>query len=497
MKKLLAVIMLCAVILASGSLFAEGEVKKVFVSIYNDIQKEYAVENTLIESKNGESVLQTIKILKLNSFIKNYELSEEGTLKSVRFLDNTKLSVLEKPTATEFAVKLNGEIITEAQKNEPLSDGDIIEFIYCIAGEYKPVFEEEEDSEGKPVSGGSKPVAVNKLWTNELSQYGKEACEWLNKNQADSSSYLLAFGAAGRAADVKKVSEILSEIKSREEYASPIDLAKDIINLSFCGYDLSGGEFSPLISKLLSYDDINNFGVFGAINALTAYDIKDYKIAGDVINSRQKLINIILSYQNEDGSFSIFAGTESDIDTTAMAITALSGYMDQPAVKEAIEKAKEHIIKSQTEAGGFGRDGAENCESLAQVIIAMNSIGVSLDDEAFVRGGKNLIDQLLEYHTDEGGFSHLKDFKPSAMPTEQAIIALSSIKRGGNPYKATESIAPIDGEKNEYRPEEIKTFNYTIWFIIIDAILTVIVLLIVLVAVLKKKEKNTKSEKDK
>lgn len=493
MKKIIAVLALFAVVLTSGALFADGEseTKQIFISVYNDIQKEYAVENTLAEA-GEETILQSVGILKQKKLIKSYELSEDGRIKSIRFQNNSSLAVLETPTATEFKIRLNGEDLSESETENQLSDGDIVEIIYCIASE-------KSEPDGGENSGGDKTsqnvgtqFESNKLWTNDLSQYVKKACEWLDLNQEESSSYLVAYGCAGRAADVRKVSEIISGIKQKGEYTSPLELSKDVMNLSFCGYDLSRGEFSPLISKLLSFDDVNSFGIFGAINSLTAYDVKDYKIADGVINSRQKLINIILSYQKGDGSFSIFTDSQSDIDTTAIAITALSNYTDQPRVKEATEKAKDYIVSVQTNGGGFGFNGEENCESLAQVIIAMNSIGVPLDSKEFTVDGTNLIDRLLEYRGKDGGFSHLKGYKSSAMATEQAIMALSSVKRGGNPFKATESIYEIDGEKSEYSPEEIKNFNYTLCFIIIGAIVGVIIILFVILAILKKKDKKTK-----
>ena len=136
--------------------------------------------------------------------------------------------------------------------------------------------------------------------------------------------------------------------------------------------------------------------------------------------------DILLAAQLDSGAFSFDNKTE-DVDITAMAITALA-LDDSSEAKAAVEKAVEWLSKAQGADGSFG-----NCESTAQVIIALSSVGVDVTkDERFVKDGVSLMDGLALYYLGNGSFSHLADGDTDGLATEQAFLALASYYRYSN-----------------------------------------------------------------
>lgn len=197
---------------------------------------------------------------------------------------------------------------------------------------------------------------------------------------------------------------------------------------SFGGFDLT--------LPLLDTEKTAWQGINGSVWALIALNSGDY--APENICRVYK--NNILSAQNDDGGWS-FGGGASDVDLTAMALCALSEY---PEEETAIKWGIDFLSNAQTQSGGFVSGDVENCESTAQVIIALCSLNIPLDDERFVKGGNTLVDNLLSYSNENGSFNHTD--QENLMATEQAFCALSAMKREKNGMSGIYS--PSDEEKN-------------------------------------------------
>ena len=86
------------------------------------------------------------------------------------------------------------------------------------------------------------------------------------------------------------------------------------------------------------------------------------------------------------------AGTSADPDITAMALQALAKYTDRADVAEAVEEALSCLSALQNNVGGYASWGTTNSESVAQVIVALGELGISLDDSRFVKNGNTLVD---------------------------------------------------------------------------------------------------------
>lgn len=142
----------------------------------------------------------------------------------------------------------------------------------------------------------------------------------------------------------------------------------------------------------------------------------------------------LVNAQLESGAFS-YDGKSEDVDITAMAITALA---KDSGSKAAIDKAVEWLSSKQLSDGSFG-----NCESTAQVIIALSSIGIdSSADPRFVKNGQSLLDGLAAFYLGNGSFAH-DGSSANDMATEQAFLALVSYYRYFNSMTAIYDLSDV------------------------------------------------------
>lgn len=195
-------------------------------------------------------------------------------------------------------------------------------------------------------------------------------------------------------------------------------IGKDPKNV--CGYNL--------IAPLEDYDKTIRQGLNGAIWAVIAMDSAGYE--SDV---KERYLEKITSAQNPDGGWALSDGGASDIDITAMALTAIAKYRSDEKINSAVENALLYLSDGQNENGGFVSYGDENSESAAQVVVALCTLGISPEDANFTKNGKSVSDNLLSFKTADGGFKHTHDADAAnQMATEQGLYALAAISRFEN-----------------------------------------------------------------
>ena len=170
----------------------------------------------------------------------------------------------------------------------------------------------------------------------------------------------------------------------------------------------------------------------GAIYALLALDSRDYPMpqnaAASTQATRQLYVDAILAAQLANGGWS-FMGEDADPDLTAMALQALARYREQSSVQLAANRALVCLSAMQNADGGFSSWGSENAESCAQVLLALNALGLDTDDSRFVKNGHSVLDALLTYQNADGGFCHERGGETNLMASEQAACALASLVR--------------------------------------------------------------------
>lgn len=230
---------------------------------------------------------------------------------------------------------------------------------------------------------------------------------------------------------VKNCSGVLHDRKYTE-------YSRVILALTAIGRDPSNVAGYNLLTPLGDFDKTIWQGLNGPIWALIALDSGNYSIpkntAAKTQATRQLYIDEILNRQQKDGGWSLTGTGDSDVDISAMALQALAKYQDQKAVKSATDKALTYLSKVQDSKGGFASWGTMNVESVAQVIVALCELGISLDDSRFVKNGHTLTENLLSFRQSNGGFYHVLDGSDgnNQMSAEQGFYALVAIDRAEN-----------------------------------------------------------------
>ena len=187
-----------------------------------------------------------------------------------------------------------------------------------------------------------------------------------------------------------------------------------------------------LLLPLGDFDETVSQGVNGAIFALLALDSKNYEIPVNPIAStqatRELYVEEILRREIPTGGWALTGG-EPDADVTAMALQALAKYREDADVLAAVERGVTALADLQEPNGAYTSWGEENSESVSQVIVALTELGISPDDERFVKNGQTLEQVLLRFAQEDGSFRHIADGKSDEMATEQALYALAAISR--------------------------------------------------------------------
>lgn len=229
----------------------------------------------------------------------------------------------------------------------------------------------------------------------------------------------------------KYYANVVSEIKEKNGNLSNVkytEYSRLILALTASGRDVTDVGGYNLLEKLGDFNSVVKQGINGAIFALIALDSGNYSIpiasGAAVQTTREILVDHILSKevttdQGGKGGFSL-TGDAPDPDITGMALQALAKYRDQPKVKAAIDRSLAVLNELQLADGGYETGGAENSESISQVIVAKSALGA---DSA------GNVSALMKYYNPDGSFRHVLSGEANQMATEQAFYALVAYDR--------------------------------------------------------------------
>lgn len=221
-----------------------------------------------------------------------------------------------------------------------------------------------------------------------------------------------------------------------------------ILALTASGYDPRDVGGYNLLTGLTDMDYVKKQGINGPIWALIALDSYDYAVpessAKNVV-TRTKLIDTILEAQFSDGGWAI-AGSSADSDMTGMALQALAPYYSSnDAVKKAVDKALVRLSMMQESNGAYATVGTVTSESISQVIVALTALQIDLNtDTRFIKNGHSVVDALLSFAVDGGGFKHIASGNRDGMASEQGYYALTSYMR------------MLNGENSLYDMKDVK-----------------------------------------
>lgn len=213
------------------------------------------------------------------------------------------------------------------------------------------------------------------------------------------------------------------------------EYSRVILGLTALGADVTDVEGYNLLEYLTDMDNVTWQGINGPIWALIAFDSGAYDIpaapAGVKQSTREGLIDYILGKQLADSGWNLSGSGAADPDLTAMAIQALAPYYGKNAkVTAAVDKALQCLSAMQRADGGYASWGTVNAESCAQVVVALCALGIdSAADARFVKNGSSVLDALMSFAVEGGGFRHTASTGYNQMATEQGYYALAAYDR--------------------------------------------------------------------
>ncbi len=287
-----------------------------------------------------------------------------------------------------------------------------------------------------------KTVPAPALGTN----FGEWSVLSLGRGEYDVSDTYYSDYVARLAQTMIDKKGVLHRIKKTEN-------SRVILALSSLGiepFDIGGYDVT---ADLADFSDVCKQGINGPVFALIAMDTNNYKFpanddAADQ-NTRTKMLEYLFTKEISGGGFAL-TGTTPDPDMTAMTLEALTTYVNGndllkeefgsdeagynaiiTKVNEVVDRGLTTLSNLQQEDGDFASWGTINAESTAQTIVALVGLGIDpMTDVRFITDtNKTLLDGLLKYSADEGGFKHTVDGSVDAMATDQATYALVAYKR--------------------------------------------------------------------
>lgn len=231
----------------------------------------------------------------------------------------------------------------------------------------------------------------------------------------------------------EKVRDIIKEKSGVLSATKYTEYSRVILALTSIGEDVTNALGYNLLSYLADFTKVKRQGINGAVWALIALDSNNYSVpTGESTDNttREKLIDYILGKKLSTGGWTL-VGNTPDPDVTAMAITALSKYYNSnKEVKSAVDKGITVLSDIQKSSGNFSSGGVVNSESVSQVIVCLSSLGINPNtDKRFICDGKSLVDVLLSFSVNGGGFAHQKGGEYNQMATEQGFYALVAYNR--------------------------------------------------------------------
>ena len=226
-------------------------------------------------------------------------------------------------------------------------------------------------------------------------------------------------------AAVREKNGVLSDRKYTE-------YSRTVLALTAIGKDPSDVAGFDLLKPLADFEQVAKQGINGTIFALLALDSGKYEIPENpdaaVQATRQMYVDELLTRELPDGGWTLTGG-EPDVDITAMTLQALAKYRDRQDVEDAVQRGLAALSALQEPNGAYLSWDEENSESVCQVIVPLTELGISLDDERFVKNGQTLPQVLERFACEDGSYRHSLNGSSDEMATEQALYALAAIQR--------------------------------------------------------------------
>jgi len=343
---------------------------------------------------------------------------------------------------------VNGQSAMVGADSYPLQTGDLVSFKY-VSWEEAPAGNENEPS--PPVS--TIPEQEIDTAVHLASQYvlNQEITEW-------EAIALKGAGKAIPASYLEKLKQIV--IEKQGKFNRITDIERYVLGILAAGGDPTNIAGYNLVEAIYNGNVVKQ-GLNGVAYGLIALDSANFEIPQDAEWTREKLVDYLLTRQNDDGGWNWNETVTSDIDTTAMVLTALAPYVDQKGITERIESAVNYLSTQ------YGTEKIDNSSSAAQVIIALSALGIDANGALFSRDNIGLVQFLLSFQNQDGGFDWQGGDVSDIFSTQQgfqAVVAyqLFTQEKGSLysiPVSDTDSDHPVTEKPEETDKPVIETPN--------------------------------------
>ena len=251
--------------------------------------------------------------------------------------------------------------------------------------------------------------SVSELAKSGLSSgAGKGASEW----------YAIGLSAYYGGLDLSGYGSTLSSYLSKNTISSPVSRQRCALALIAC--KMQNDPFVFATAK----DSVGNLGIMSYIFGL---ELSNNGVTVSV--SRDDIISELLSLKNPDGGWSVSSGN-SDVDVTAMALTALASHKGEQRVSSAVNDGLSFLSSKQLSSGGFSSYGTESTESSAQVIVALTALSINpKTDSRFLKNGNSVFSALSKFRLSDGSFCHAMGGSSNGTATVQAFYSLVALWR--------------------------------------------------------------------
>lgn len=301
------------------------------------------------------------------------------------------------------------------------------------------------------------PVDIDKIVSDGITS----AVGYMNEAQKtyeyDNEWAVITKYRTGQKLDKKTLNSYYNSVAAKvatwKSTQKPTDIARVSLALSAIGADITDVKGVNL-AEMMYNSPLLKTGSNELIWCLIALDATDIKIPDNAKWTREKMVDALLSFQNENGGYGLYNNKTYDVDLTGMAFQALAPYAKEEKVQASIEKSLEFLQDKLS--ADYGYDTSETC---SQVILGLSALKLDPLENGFGTEEKNIFSYFQKnYAVPEGGFRHVANGDANYMGTYQALEALESYRRyaaGETAFwdmKDVEKFVPDDNSKPASKP---------------------------------------------
>lgn len=271
-------------------------------------------------------------------------------------------------------------------------------------------------------------VAVTFLFscTANTSNELKHITGYYSRNEISTFWDVTALSYAGEDMSAYNLTPFLTAQVPEDDYGA---LSGRIIGLKMLeksGYDISSHNIDELSEKLLlltQKDDADGYVLpsLQRLYGIYALKISDSDYSDESIKSFAT--HLLNSIKLDDGGFSAFSKTKSDIDTTAFIIPLLCYFDDDKVFASALKDATNFIKRSKNKNDTYSSFGAENSNSTASALSALIAAGYTKEDDDIL----NISLALSTFRLANGGYSYKLYSEATPLSCAQALIAFCDL----------------------------------------------------------------------